>query len=184
MHSNFSVIKQRMQIYNSPYQTCSEAFRSILKEEGPKAFYRSYFTQLSMNIPFQSIHFVVYEYCQDKLNYEREYNPTTHMISGACAGGFASAVTTPLDVCKTLLNTQEKCAVSKGGTISGFFQAFKTVYQFRGYSGFHQGVSARVIFQMPSTAISWSVYEFFKFFLTMKNDDCDGKLIPTVAKDQ
>ncbi len=29
------------------------------------------------------------------------------MISGAFAGGIAAALTTPLDVCKTLLNTQQ-----------------------------------------------------------------------------
>jgi len=28
------------------------------------------------------------------------------MISGGVAGGLAAAITTPLDVCKTLLNTQ------------------------------------------------------------------------------
>lgn len=188
------VVKQRMQIYDSPYKTCSDAFLVIAKREGVLAFYRSFTTQLAMNIPFQSIHFMVYEFCQDSMNYDREYSPGTHIASGGCAGGVAAAITTPLDRCKTLLNTQEKCAVSKGGTVSGLFQAIKTVYQFRGFSGFMQGVSARVIFQAPSTAISWSVYEFFKFFLTTKtnNTDCDGQYISCsavtepiiVAKDQ
>lgn len=31
-----------------------------------------------------------------------------------------------------------------------------------------QGLSARVLYQMPSTAICWSVYEFFKFFITQR----------------
>ena len=29
-----------------------------------------------------------------------------------------------------------------------------------------QGMAARIIYQAPSTAICWSVYEFFKHFLT------------------
>ena len=29
-----------------------------------------------------------------------------------------------------------------------------------------QGMGARVLYQMPSTAICWTVYEFFKYFLT------------------
>lgn len=39
---------------------------------------------------------------------------------------------------------------------------------------FFQGLQARVLFQVPSTAICWSVYEFFKYFLT-KNGLSDGR---------
>lgn len=60
-----------------------------------------------MNVPFQSLHFVSYEFCQNITNPDRSYNPSAHMVSGAIAGGVAAALTTPLDVCKTLLNTQE-----------------------------------------------------------------------------
>lgn len=42
-----------------------------------------------------------------QLNKERKYNPLVHVIAGGAAGALASAFTTPLDVVKTLLNTQE-----------------------------------------------------------------------------
>lgn len=42
-----------------------------------------------------------------QLNRERKYNPVAHVISGGTAGALAAACTTPLDVMKTLLNTQE-----------------------------------------------------------------------------
>jgi solute carrier family 25 iron transporter 28/37 len=170
------VVKQRMQMFQSPYSSCTQCIQTVLATEGIHAFYRSYLTQLTMNIPFQSVHFMVYETCQDKLNKDRNYQPTTHCLSGAAAGAFAAAVTTPLDVCKTLLNTQERCAVTKGdSSITGMSQAFRTIYHFRGFRGFFQGISARVIYQMPSTAISWSVYEFFKYTITARmSADCDG----------
>ena len=139
-----------------------------------RAFYRSYFTQLVMNIPFQSLHFITYEQCQEWLNPNRQYSPMTHVISGGLAGAIAAYVTSPLDVCKTLLNTQEKCAIGKGkSSVSGLLHAFKVVYRFRGFAGFFSGSSARIIFQVPSTAIAWSVYEFIKFTITRHGQQAD-----------
>lgn len=176
-----------MQVYNSPYSSCLDCARIVLKREGPNAFYRSFTTQLTMNIPFQSTHFVFYELSQDFYNEERGYNPRSHCISGAIAGGAASAVTTPLDVCKTLLNTQERCAISKtNNAITGMVQAARTIYEYRGLPGFFKGLTARVIYQAPSTAISWSVYEFFKFFITKSNQSvsCDGYVTSPVTSVQ
>uniref|UniRef100_A0A1A8PSX8 Solute carrier family 25 (Mitochondrial iron transporter), member 28 n=1 Tax=Nothobranchius rachovii TaxID=451742 RepID=A0A1A8PSX8_9TELE len=136
------VVKQRMQMFNSPYR-------------------------------------------RELLNPRRQYNPSSHVVSGALAGALAAAVTTPLDVCKTLLNTQEAPAVhmiqaeasvgaaSAPGSrhISGLGEAFRTVYRMGGVAAFFKGVQARVIYQMPSTAISWSVYEFFKYIITKRQHE-------------
>lgn len=165
-----TVIKQRLQMYKSPYNGVNDCVRLTLRTEGIRAFYRSYTTQLTMNIPFQVTHFIVYELMQDTLNNHRQYNPLTHMASGAMAGAVAAAITTPLDVCKTLLNTQ--CATMlSGARVEGMVQAVRTVYRLYGLPGYFRGLSARVIFQMPSTAISWSVYEFFKYALTSHKGD-------------
>ncbi|KAM9804289.1 mitoferrin-2 [Neosynchiropus ocellatus] len=169
------VVKQRMQMYNSPYRGVLDCVRAVWHKEGAAAFYRSYTTQLTMNVPFQALHFMTYEYLQELLNPHRQYNPSSHMLSGALAGAIAAAATTPLDVCKTLLNTQESLALSSVASgqgqgahrhITGLAHAFRTVYRLGGLQGFFKGVQARIIYQMPSTAISWSVYEFFKYGLT------------------
>ncbi|XP_068177938.1 mitoferrin-2-like [Antennarius striatus] len=177
------VVKQRMQMFNSPYRGVLDCMGSLLRREGPAAFYRSYTTQLTMNVPFQALHFMTYEYLQELLNPHRQYNPSSHVVSGALAGAVAAAATTPLDVCKTLLNTQEaqaihviraEAAATVGGStragarISGLGEAFRTVYRMGGVPAFFKGVQARIIYQMPSTAISWSVYEFFKYFITKR----------------
>ncbi|XP_056326640.1 mitoferrin-2 [Danio aesculapii] len=164
------VVKQRMQMYNSPYRSVLDCMRCVWQREGALAFYRSYTTQLTMNVPFQALHFMTYEYLQELLNPQRHYNPSSHMVSGALAGAIAAAATTPLDVCKTLLNTQESLAVDSvsrsGRHITGLGHAFRTVYRLGGLPAYFKGVQARVIYQMPSTAISWSVYEFFKYMIT------------------
>uniref|UniRef100_A0A9J7Y7S2 Mitoferrin-1 n=1 Tax=Cyprinus carpio carpio TaxID=630221 RepID=A0A9J7Y7S2_CYPCA len=165
------VVKQRMQMYNSPYRSVYDCVLMVSRKEGLAAFYRSYSTQLTMNIPFQAVHFITYEFMQEHFNPQRQYRPETHILSGAAAGAVSAAVTTPLDVCKTLLNTQENVALSSAhvsGHLSGMVNALRTVYRLGGVPAFFKGVRARVIYQMPSTAIAWSVYEFFKYFLTQK----------------
>ncbi|KAJ8263164.1 hypothetical protein COCON_G00156210 [Conger conger] len=165
------VVKQRMQMYNSPYRGLLDCVRTVSRAEGMAAFYRSYSTQLTMNIPFQAVHFITYELMQEQLNPRRSYQPTSHILSGAAAGAVSAAITTPLDVCKTLLNTQENVALSSlhiSGHLSGMANAFRTVYRLGGLPAFFKGLQARIIYQMPSTAIAWSVYEFFKYFLTQQ----------------
>lgn len=174
------VVKQRMQMYNSPYRGLWDCVRTVTRNEGVGAFYRSYSTQLTMNIPFQAVHFITYELMQEQLNPGRLYHPGTHIVSGAAAGAVSAAVTTPLDVCKTLLNTQENVALSSiniSGHLSGMANTFRTVYRLGGMSAFFKGAQARVIYQMPSTAIAWSVYEFFKYFLTKQHLEEDRTLI-------
>jgi solute carrier family 25 iron transporter 28/37 len=161
------VVKQRMQMCNSPYKQALTATKDIYRREGMRAFYRAYPVQLTMNVPFHSTHFTVYEACQNFSNPDRRYLPMAHCFSGAVAGAAAAAITTPLDVCKTLLNTQEAGVLQElhQPRIEGMGNAFRMVYQLGGISGYFQGMRARVVYQMPSTAIAWSVYEFFKHSL-------------------
>jgi len=39
------------------------------------------------------------------------------------------------------------------------------IYHMAGPLGFFRGMTARVLYSMPATAICWSTYEFFKFYL-------------------
>lgn len=172
------VIKQRMQVYESPYRGVVDCTRHVWKTEGIAAFYRSYTTQVTMNIPFQSLHFVVYEFMRERLNPQHSYDPKTHLIAGGTAGAVAAAVTTPLDVAKTLLNTQEQNAVGaiisqghKQPFVTGMLDAVRTIYKLQGVRGYFQGLQARVLYQAPSCAICWSSYEFLKYWF-IPEEEC------------
>ncbi|KTG42594.1 hypothetical protein cypCar_00000330 [Cyprinus carpio] len=115
-----NVVKQRMQMYNSPYRSLYDCVLTVSRKEGLAAFYRSYSTQLTMNIPFQAVHFIT----------RRTWRSAAHTF--------------------------------------GMVNALRTVYRLGGVPAFFKGIRARVIYQMPSTAIAWSVYEFFKYFLTQQ----------------
>ncbi|XP_003389716.2 PREDICTED: mitoferrin-1-like [Amphimedon queenslandica] len=174
------VIKQRLQMYNAPYKGIIHCGATILRQEGPGAFYRSYTTQLTMNIPFQVLHFVSYEYLQEKFNPTRSYDPLSHMISGAGAGAIAAAFTTPLDVARTLLNTREqKKILASDKKIYGMLNTLLKIYQLKGFKGYFRGLSARVVYQMPSTALCWSVYELFKYGLGLK----EAEFVETTPSD-
>ncbi|CAD5209604.1 unnamed protein product [Bursaphelenchus okinawaensis] len=168
------VVKQRMQMHCSPYGGSLECARCIYRTEGISAFYRSYSTQLIMNIPFQAVHFMTYEFLQKVLNPTHKYDPRSHLIAGGLAGGIAAALTTPLDCVKTVLNTQQtpeiecknrRILLKASRSYEGIVDAMTTIYRNRGVAGFYRGLQARVIYQMPATALSWSVYELFKFTL-------------------
>ena len=84
------------------------------------------------------------------------------MLAGGFAGGLGAGLTTPLDVCKTLLNTQEDGA----GQTKGLKEAIYKIYKQGGLMGFFKGFQARVLYTFPGTAICWSTYELFKYMLT------------------
>ena len=173
-----------MQVYGSPYKSTYLCFRETLRNEGAVAFYRSYTTQVTMNIPFQVVTVVTYEFVKDLLNPENNYDPKSHVIAGSLAGAIAACVTNPLDVCKTLLNTQEQCARTQSTYVTGMVNALRTVYRFRGMSGFYRGLTARVCYQVPSTGISWSCYEFFKYIISKKQSIPDDRYLTSVQLKQ
>jgi len=59
-----------------------------------------------MTIPFTAIQFTAYEWLSRVINPTKTYDPLTHCVSGGLAGAVAAAITTPLDVIKTLLQTR------------------------------------------------------------------------------
>ncbi|KAI8868011.1 mitochondrial carrier [Ramicandelaber brevisporus] len=160
----FDVIKQRMQlqsgaVYRSVWDCASKVFRT----EGISAFYVSYPTTLLMNIPFHSIQFSAYETFSKIINPSGEYSPKAHITSGALAGAIAAAATTPLDVAKTLLQTRGGSTDAQIRQASGIFSALRIIYQQHGVAGFFKGFQPRIITHVPSVAITWAVYEYFKW---------------------
>ena len=159
----------------SPFSGCVNAAKTIYQTEGIRAFYRSYFTQLTMNVPFQASLVTTYMSIQRFMNPNNEYNPAIHFVAGALAGGVASTVTMPFDNCKTLLNTQEAGVLKKIEVteINGLGGAAKSITKMVGFRGFFSGLTPRILYQAPSTAISWSIYELVKYCMKTGNEGND-----------
>ncbi|CAG8554503.1 15147_t:CDS:2 [Cetraspora pellucida] len=167
----FDVIKQRMQVHGSTYKNVFACARSVYAREGLIAFYVSYPTTLTMTIPFQIFQFSSYEYFRKVLNPSGSYDPKTHMIAGGLAGAIAAAATTPLDVAKTLLQTRGNSSDHRVRNCSGLLEAFRIIYERNGIRGFVRGLKPRVLSHMPSTAVCWSMYEYFKWTDLLDGED-------------
>lgn len=55
----------------------------------------------------------------------------------------------------------------------GLAGAARVVHRVTGFRGFFQGLTARILYQAPSTAVAWSVYELFKSYLMTPDKDAD-----------
>lgn len=163
----FDVIKQRMQLHGARFSGFSDCAAQIYRKEGLSAFYVSYPTTLLMNVPFTAINFTIYESASKILNPNRRHDPLSHCVAGGLAGAMAAAVTTPLDVVKTMLQTRGVASLydAKAASVNSFMDAARYIYQRDGLKGFARGMRPRVVSNMPSTAICWTSYEMAKFYL-------------------
>ncbi|TRM60697.1 mitochondrial carrier domain-containing protein [Schizophyllum amplum] len=163
----FDVVKQRLQIGAagpgaSGAPAVLRTFRRIYAAEGLSAFYVSYPTTLAISIPYNAVQFSVYEQVKQWLNPTDAYSPATHIISGGVAGAAAAALTTPLDVAKTVLQTRGASQDPQVRAVRGMADAIGLIWRRDGLRGFSRGLAPRVLTAIPSTAICWMSYEFFK----------------------
>lgn len=156
-----------MQLSN--YKSISSCATNLYQNEGIRAFYISYPATLAISLPFQIVQFTSYEYFKEKLNPTHKYDPLSHCLAGGIAGGLAACITNPLDVAKTLLQTRGLSNDSTIRNASSLKEALKIVYQREQFRGFGRGMGARVLAYVPSTAVSWTAYEFLKMMFHQVN---------------
>ncbi|OBZ73770.1 putative mitochondrial carrier C8C9.12c [Grifola frondosa] len=148
-------------VHKSEFRSAITCARTVYRTEGVGAFYISYPTTLTMTVPFTAVQFTVYEQLKTLLNPAGAYSPVTHMISGGLSGAVAGAVTTPLDVAKTILQTRGTSQDAEIRHCRGLVDAFRIIWQRDGIRGFARGLTPRVLTFMPSNALCWLSYEFF-----------------------
>jgi hypothetical protein len=112
-----------------------------------------------MTVPFTATQFMAYESLSKVMNPQKEYDPISHCMAGGLAGAFAAAITTPLDVIKTLLQTRGLSQQAEIRNVRGIVNAAAIIKKEFGWRGFMRGWRPRIITTMPSTAICW--YELF-----------------------
>nr|XP_039267881.1 S-adenosylmethionine mitochondrial carrier protein-like [Styela clava]XP_039267882.1 S-adenosylmethionine mitochondrial carrier protein-like [Styela clava] len=136
------VIKQRSQTMAN--KSSLTILRNTLKHEKFKGLFRGYKSTVLREIPFSLIQFPLWEYAKHSLSKRkgRAVSPWEGAWCGFFSGGFAAAVTTPLDVAKTTIMLAEKRDHAAVGRI---FPVLKDIYHRRGARGLFAGVVPRVM---------------------------------------
>lgn len=112
------------------YRNLPHAIRTIYLYGGYRSFYRGYIATLCRDVPFSAFQFAFYELLKEFLinqklkaassSFSAQLDYNQNMFVGAIAGGLAGALTNPLDVVKTQLQTRKiaSTASSQSSSIS------------------------------------------------------------------
>lgn len=106
------VLKQRAQLRDI-HASSLTAFRDLLRYEGIRSLFKGYVLTVGVFGPYSMLYFLSYEQWKRascRLLHKqtpRDLPTPAILISAAASGGFAAALTTPLDIVKTRLQTQD-----------------------------------------------------------------------------
>lgn len=167
------VIKQRIQL-NGRVGALAMA-RKLIREEGTVSLYRSLPVTMLMNIPFSGLLVTINENLKSYFLGEHYEGMLGYFICAAIAGSVSAALTTPLDVIKTRMQTQHETSsihtrnrCLKGKNKLRYLSIKNTIRHIwchEGLHGFAKGAVPRSLFFLPSSAVSWATYEYIKQLL-------------------
>lgn len=113
------VLKTRLQLqgrFNNPYFSSGynyrgtlDATRTIIRTEGVSALFYGYQATLYRDLPYSALQFMFWEQFREwaiQWRGTKDLDTSLEFLCGAAGGGLAGAMTCPLDVVKTRLQTQ------------------------------------------------------------------------------
>ncbi|KAI8340294.1 mitochondrial carrier domain-containing protein, partial [Chlamydoabsidia padenii] len=171
VHVPSEVLKTRMQLqgkYNNPhflsgynYRNTWHAAKTIVQYDGWGALFHGFKATILRDVPYSAIQFACYEQFKKKAHEHcdgQQLPLEIDLMTGSLAGGIAGAITTPLDVLKTLLQTQNASTTQQkqyGGIMDGLIWN----YRHQGLAGLFRGIGPRVFWTSLQSALMFVVYE-------------------------
>ncbi|XP_042655828.1 S-adenosylmethionine mitochondrial carrier protein isoform X4 [Tyto alba] len=134
------VVKQRAQV--SPSSSTLRILSHTLYQEGIQGLYRGYKSTVLREIPFSLVQFPLWESLKDLWSWKQGHvvDSWQSAVCGAFAGGFAAAVTTPLDVAKTRIMLAKAGSSNASGNV---LAALGGIWRTQGLSGESQACGER-----------------------------------------
>ncbi|KAI8075156.1 mitochondrial carrier domain-containing protein [Gongronella butleri] len=153
-----TVVKVRYESNFYNYTSVSQAFGSIVKQDGIRGLFAGYGATFIRDAPFAGIYLFFYENCKQASKLWAEHhqyhvaNALINLGSGVTAGVTATIITHPFDMLKTRM--QLKPTIYKN-----VLQSARKVLAEEGLMGFFDGISVRLIRKPLNSAIAWTIYE-------------------------
>ncbi|XP_050421534.1 probable mitochondrial glutathione transporter SLC25A40 isoform X2 [Adelges cooleyi] len=169
--SPLELVRTKMQSKRLSYLEVHEALKSLLHYHGYKGLWKGLGSTLLRDVPFSGIYWLTYEKIKQLSGKQTTF--MYNFLAGMIAGAFASAVTTPFDVVKTIrqieLAEKEIIAEPPGKAPYSTFKTLGDIYHRNGVRAIFSGLTPRIIKVAPACAIMVSTFEYGKMFFQNRN---------------
>jgi len=197
--SPLELVRTKMQSQKMPWSDVHKCLTELVRAQGIRALWNGYTATLLRDVPFSALYWPLYEQSKAIMNLYTS-NRDSFLVnfgSGAVAGSFASTVTLPFDVIKTIKQIEmgekdimavkpgtsrsysvprNKMSSSLSGRSRGNITIAKELISEQGVRGLFAGLIPRLLKVAPACAIMISSYEFCKGFFRQQNKNHDREL--------
>ncbi|CAK3935639.1 Mitochondrial folate transporter carrier [Lecanosticta acicola] len=171
------VIKTRMlsTARNAPgaYTSIAQGTAVLYRSEGVRGFYRGLLPSL-FGVSHGAIQFMAYEQLKNHWALSRNggldgLTNVDYLTLSAVSKMFAGSITYPYQVVRARLQTYDAPQRYKGA-----WDVVLQVFRKEGFAGFYKGLAPNVVRVLPSTCVTFLVYENTKYYLPRMLSGDDG----------
>jgi solute carrier family 25 protein 14/30 len=157
------LIKVRMAGGDRHYTSISDAFRTIIKEEGFLALYKGVIPTTQRAVVVTLLNLPTYDISKDYLlKHEFKDGVVTHFLASTFAGLFSTYGSNPIDTVKSRIMNQPVDETGKGLLYRNSFHCAVKTVQEEGLTALWKGSIPNVCRNVPWLIIFWCSYEALK----------------------
>ncbi|XP_048595522.1 folate transporter 1, chloroplastic-like isoform X1 [Brassica napus] len=168
------LVKTRLQLQTPlhqtrPYSGLLDAFRTIMKEEGPRALYKGIVPALVLQVSHGAIQFTAYEELRKVIVDFKErrrksestadnlLNSADYAALGGSSKVAAVLLTYPFQVIRARL--QQRPSTNGMPRYIDSLHVIRETARFEGFRGFYKGLTANLLKNVPASSITFIVFE-------------------------
>lgn len=149
----FDTVKIRLQTRGHLYRSGLDAFRVIMRTEGPRALFKGV---LAPCVGVGAINAIIFGVEGEGMRYLVDETPANHMIAGTIAGGVQCVVTGPMELVKTQMQVT---GIGDASVKPSLSKTAREIYRNDGLKGFGRGLGTTLCRELPAFACYFGSYD-------------------------